>query len=149
MQFITKIEQGKVSDGVRQSLQQALKSLDGKIAKITIEERKKVRSLSQNAFYWGCIIPPIVTLLREYGNDVDGDDTHEFLMENVGKLNKNIVLLDGEVKTVSGSSAILKPMEFEEYLTKVRSFAAEHGVILPLPNEHTLHEQFRHNLERN
>lgn len=135
IQFISKIEHGHMEHGIREAIVRVLKSLEGKIAKITIEEKKKVRSLSQNAYYWGCIIPPIVTMFREYGNNVDAEQIHEFLKDEVGKLSQMITLPDGDIKKISGSSALLKTMEFEDYLTKVRIWAAVWDIFIPLPNE--------------
>lgn len=135
MQFFSKVEQGHISEGCRKSIAAALKSLEGKFTKITIEEKKKNRSLSQNAFYWGVVIPAIVNMFNEYGNNVDAEQVHEFLKAEVGKLNQKVILPDGEIKTISGSSAILQTLEFEEYLTKIRAWAAEWGVLLPFPNE--------------
>ena len=135
IQFFSKVEGGHLSPGCRQSIATALKSLDGKFAKITIEERKKNRSLNQNNFYWGVVIPTIVNMFNEHGNNVDAEQVHEFLKDEVGKLSQVVVLPDGETKKISGSSAILKTMQFEDYLTKIRSWAAEWGVMIPFPNE--------------
>ena len=135
VQFFSKVEKGHISDGCRKAITNVLKSLDGKFAKITIEERKKNRSLSQNSYYWGVVIPLIVNLFNENGNNVDADQVHEFLKAEVGKLNQKLILPDGEIKNVAGSSAKLKTMEFEDYLAKIRAWAAEWGCIVPMPNE--------------
>ena len=126
---------GKLSDQARQMIMQALRSMEGKQIEIVVKEKKKKRSLSQNAFYWGCVIPAITNMFRDYGNNVDNEQVHEFLKSEVGKMNQTIMLPDGEVKEICGSSAALKTMEFENYLTKVRAWAAEWGVIIPMPNE--------------
>src|SRR4051812_17833035 len=111
IQFFSKVEQGHLEKGIRESIAKALQSLNGKFAKITIEERKKTRSQSQNAYYWGCVIPPIVNMFNEQGNNVDAEQVHEFLKDEVGKLSQVVVLPDGEAKKISGSSALLKTME--------------------------------------
>lgn len=136
IQLFSKIEGGHISDGCRKAITNALKSLEGRFAMITIEERKRNRSLSQNAYMWGVVIPPIVTAFNEYGNNVDSEQVHEFLKDEVGKLTKMVVLPDGEVKRISGSTAELKTMEFEDYLERVRAWAAEVlGIQIPMPNE--------------
>lgn len=126
---------GKLSDQARQMIMQTLRNMEGKQIEIVVKEKKRKRSLSQNAFYWGCVIPAITNMFREHGNSVDNEQVHEFLKSEVGKMNQTIVLPDGEVKEICGSSAALKTMEFEDYLTKVRAWAAEWGVVIPLPNE--------------
>lgn len=135
IQFFSPVENGHLTKGTREAITKALQSLNGKNAKITIEERKKVRSLSQNAYYWSQCIPPIVNMFNENGNNVDAEQVHEFLKDEVGKLSRIVVLPDGETKKISGSSALLKTMEFEEYLLKVRMWAQEWGVFISLPNE--------------
>lgn len=135
IQFFSKVEGGHIDMNCRQAIATALKSLDGKTAKITIEERKKKRSSNQNSFYWGYLIPPIVNMFNEHGNNVNSEQVHEYLKAEVGGLNQHVILPDGEVKIMAGSSTILRAMEFEDYLTKIRAWAASFGLILPFPNE--------------
>lgn len=136
IQFFSKVEGGHIDINCRQAIATALKSLEGKTAKITIEEKKRKRSLPQNAFYWSAIIPPIVNMFNEYGNNVDAEQVHEYLKAEVGGLNQQVTLPDGEVKIMPGSSALLRTMEFEDYLTKLRAWAASFGLMLPFPNEY-------------
>ena len=102
---------------------------------IEIKPEKKYRSVFQNSYYWGIVIPIVVNLFNENGNNVDADQVHEFLKAEVGKLNQKLILPDGEIKDVTISSAKLKTMEFEDYLAKIRAWAAEWGCIVPMPNE--------------
>lgn len=120
---------------VRDQIAEAFRSLEGKRVCVSIKEVKRRRSNNQNAYYFGCVIPSIVAMLREFGNDVDELTVHDYLKQEVGKLSRVIVLPDGEVKRVLGSTKALTTMEFEVYLEKCRAFAAEHGVQVPLPNE--------------
>ena len=135
IQFFSPVQDGHITMGCREAIATALKSLNGKFAKITIEERKKTRSISQNSYYWSVCIPPLVNMFNENGNNVDAYQVHEFLKDEVGKLSQIVTLPDGEPKKISGSSALLKTTEFEEYLLKVRMWAAEWDIFIPLPNE--------------
>ena len=135
LNFQSVITNGKLPDAVSKQIAGVLRSLEGKRVTIEIKVQKRRRSLNQNAFYHGCIIPPILAMMREMGNNLDPDDVHSFLKQEVGKLNQVVVLPDGEVKTVTGSSAKLTTMEFEVYLTKIRAWASEWGIMLPMPNE--------------
>ena len=112
-----------------------MRSLAGKRVTIKLSLYRKRRSNNQNAYYWSVIIPAITAMFREYGNNVDGDDVHEFLKLRVGKLAQVFVTPDGEVMKGLGSTTKLSTMEFEVYLEKCRAFAAEHGVAIGLPNE--------------
>lgn len=135
MQFLSKVENGHISDACRKTIAQTIKSLNGKLIKITIEEKKKNRSLSQNNYYWGVVIPAIKIMFDEYGNNISNEQVHEFLKLEVGNLRDTITLPNGDVTVITGSSAGLKTLEFESYLTKIRAWAAEWDVFIPLPNE--------------
>lgn len=135
MQFLSKVENGRISDGCRKIIAQAIKSFNGKFIEIDIKEKKKKRSLSQNAYYWAVVIPAIKVMFDEYGNNVSNEQVHEFLKLEVGKLRDTIILPDGNVRIITGSSAELEPPKFEKYLTEIRAWAAEWDVFIPLPNE--------------
>ena len=130
-----KPENGRPPTAVLHRLLDAISKLDGKRLVLTLKEQKRLRSSNQNRYYWGVVIPPIVRMFREYGNMVDSQDVHEFLKLKVGKLAMNIVTPDGEVVKSLGSTAKLDTQEMEVYLERVRAFAAEYGVAIPLPNE--------------
>ncbi len=126
---------GKLPRDVSEKIAALIRSMNGKKLVITFKEMKKRRSLSQNAYMFGYVIPPIVQMFRDAGNYVDSDDVHAFLKQHVGKLSQVIVTPDGEVLRSLGSTAKLSTMEFEAYLEQVRAWAAEHGVPIDLPNE--------------
>ncbi len=116
-------------------LNEALKAHEGKDVRITLERKRKRRSLNQNAYYFGVVLPAVCELLTDYGNDVDIEETHYFLKAEVGKLTKTIVNQTGVARKVVKSSAKLSTVEMEDYLERVRRWAAGHGVIIPLPEE--------------
>lgn len=132
--YYSMVEKGHLVPSCRQAISEALRSMDGKVVEITIKEQKKVRSLSQNAYYWAVVLPPIVSLFKSWGNNVDALQVHEYLKREVGKLSQVLIMPDGEAK-VTVSSADLKTVAFEEYLQKVRMWAAEWDLNIPLPNE--------------
>jgi hypothetical protein len=91
---------------------------------VTCERWRARRSDSQNAYYWGVVIP----LLAEV-TGYTGDETHEalkahFLMDRTGKLPK------------VRSSAALDTKEFSEYVETIRNWAAaEMGCNIPGPDD--------------
>lgn len=104
--------------------------------KVTIEKAKKLRSTAQNNYYWGTVVPAIQSLLNHHGNDMDEEQTHYFLKEEVMRLSKNVIIPStGEVKKVVGSTAILSTSQFIECIERCKAFAAENGVIIPEPKE--------------
>lgn len=126
---------GFIPTSVLQRLGLAVARMEGKRLIVTLKEQKRRRSLNQNAYYWGCVLPPIVLMFRDAGNNVDAEDVHSYLKEHVGKLKQVFVTADGEILTGAGSTSKLSTVEMEVYLEKVRAWAAEHGVGIPLPNE--------------
>jgi hypothetical protein len=113
-----------------------LRTLEGKHALITVRELARRRSLKQNRFYWGVVIPAVAEMFNDAGTAVDSEEVHEFLKTHVGKLSAEIVTPDGEVCPITGSTAKLGTREFEEYMEKIRAWAAQFHVSIPLPNEH-------------
>lgn len=141
-EFVTKVgPDGKLPQGVAKAISAILAASAGKAVRIVISPYKKRRSTNQNAYYWAVVIPPILAMFREAGNNVDAEDVHEFLKENVGKLRQVFVTPDGEVLSGTGSTARLTTMEMEVYLEKVRAWAAEFDLAIPLPNETVLADE--------
>jgi len=132
--FISKIENGKTT--CSQAIAAALRAFEGKWIAISIKERKRGRSNSQNRFYRGCVVPVIVELLREYGNDADCDIAHEFLKSSflppAGRKRVKV----GKVIVESLSTTWLSTIDFEEYVERIRVFAAEHNYQINYPNEY-------------
>jgi hypothetical protein len=132
--FKSLVTKGKTTCGGAINL--ALTAFNDKWVSITIKELKRGRSLSQNNFYFGCVVPVIVELLREYGNDADCDIAHEFLKSSflppAGRKRVKV----GKVIVESLSTTWLSTIDFEEYLERIRVFAAEHNYQICYPNEY-------------
>jgi len=133
--FISKIENGCLFPKVLEAFNKALKNFEGDIVKITLEKSKKNRSLNQNAYYWGVVIQYILDMFREAGNDVNEEEVHLYLKQHIGKLTKVIVEPNGSKKLVLQSTAKLNTKDFEDYLERIRAWAAGLGVVIPLPKE--------------
>lgn len=103
----------------------ACSELRGLEVEITIDKRRNRRSTLENNYYWGVVLEII--------SDWTGytpQEAHDALRE------KFLSKADGERGLVRiKSSAALTTVEFEEYLSKIRQWASEQGVFIPLPNE--------------
>lgn len=119
----------------RLAIDDCIRGLGGKQIVVKVAQYAKPRSNPQNRYYWGVVIPAITEMFVDAGNYVDHQDVHEFLKLRVGKLAQVFVTKDGEVMKGLGSTAKMTTVKFEEYLTKVRAFAAEYGVQIAEPNE--------------
>lgn len=104
------------------------KKLSGKRIELTLKEEKSQRSLNQNSYYWGVVLK----VLSEH-TGYDPDDIHEICRYMFLKSFKTVG--SKELEYVK-STADLNTAEFEEYLEKIRRWAAvELNCYTPLPNE--------------
>ena len=90
-------------------------------AHITIAEEKRVRSLSQNAYYWVFL----GVIARETGDNAD--DLHEFFKRKL--LPPVFKTIQGEEIRLPRSTTELTKIEFGEYLDKICALTN-----IPLPD---------------
>jgi len=89
---------------------------------------KKGRSNSQNRYYWGVV----VKMLSEYTGFTD-EEIHEILKHHFLSVNKTF---NDMIFYIPQSTTSLTTAQMEDYLTKVRRWAAaELGCSIPEPNE--------------
>jgi len=95
---------------------------------VKIEIIKNNRSNNQNRYYWGVVL--------KYISNNTGSTPEELHDVFKPMFLKEFISFNGsEVERVKDTKR-LTTLEFEAYLTKIRTFAsAELGVFIPLPNE--------------
>ncbi len=101
----------------------------GKRVILSIAAQKKDRSDNENRYYWGVVVK---ILGDELG--YSSDEMHEALKFKFLRMEAEP---DGKrrLETVR-STATLKTDEFEDYLDRIRMWAAaDMGIVIPLPNE--------------
>lgn len=135
LEFSGQVTCGRLPAAVSEKIAAVIRRMDGKRLVISVREQKRRRSLNQNAYYWGVVVELVTQMFVEAGNSISRDDVHDFLKQHVGKLEREIHTPDGEVVTTLGSTAALTTQEFEVYLEKIRAWAAEFGLVIPLPGE--------------
>lgn len=133
-EIYSKYENGKLANA--KAVKKALEQFYGKAIKITIEPKRKRRSLSQNAYYHSVIVTHWQQLLREeHGVIYSVQETHEFLKANFNKVDL-VNEETGEVLTAPKSTTQNTTVQMEEYHEKCRQAAFDFfGAIIPLPNE--------------
>lgn len=89
---------------------------------ITIEKKRAHRSIEQNSFYWGAILP---TISESTGHTEE--DLHEFFKRKFLPP-RYLEVLNEKIK-IPGSTAKLNKPEFCEYLMKIEQLTG-----IPLPN---------------
>jgi hypothetical protein len=102
---------------------------------VTVTKWSRKRSLPQNSYYHGVVVPIILEALREHGyREFTDADVHEHLKDEC--LKKSIPNeVTGEYITVTGSTAELTTVQFQEYIERVAQYASTKlGCIIPSPN---------------
>lgn len=91
---------------------------------VLVERRAKPRSLRENNYYWGVVI----ALISEWCGYTP-EETHDAL--------RAMFLKAGGLEQMPRifSTTSLTTVEMEDYLRRVREWAAHQGVFIPLPNE--------------
>lgn len=95
------------------------------------------RSLPQNQYYWGCVVPMVKDGLVNigYSEVKTNEDAHEILKHLF--LKRKIVNQNTEeVIEIAGSTAELQTQEFNNFLEEVWRWASEYlGINIPEPSE--------------
>lgn len=95
---------------------------------VVIKIHRDSRSIQQNRYYWSVIIG---TLSGEIG--YSAEEMHEILKS---MFLKDWVMFQGEEICIIRSTSALNTKEFEDYLSKIRTWASvENQIYIPLPNE--------------
>lgn len=133
----------------KEELRQLLQSLnDGKhLIRITVYTK---RSLRQNAYYHGVVVPMVRQGLFDAGYDqvTENEDAHEIL-KHIFLKRKFISEQNGDEVVVAGSTRKLTTVEFNEFIHQVTRWAAEYlGVVIPDPNSaYAMLEDYAEELE--
>lgn len=100
-----------------------IKGLQGDI-EVIVRKPQQPRSLKENNYYWGVIIKMISEETGAFPDDVHYELKRMFLKQSGDKI------------PVLISTTDLSTTEFEDFLSKVRIWAAnELGIMIPQPNE--------------
>jgi hypothetical protein len=127
------VKDGKpwLSPAQRKIIDAKFRQMEGKDVRITVSKAERPRSNPQNRFYWGCVLTMIAA---ETGHTTE--ELHEAFKAML--LPRCQVTVAGREVEIAKSTTDLSTGEMEDYLERVRAFAAtELGMTIPLPNEAT------------
>lgn len=100
-------------------------ALRGRDVQVLVEPKRKPRSLAENNYYWGVVIP----IISEWSGFTP-EETHLALKENfLSEFDRAHGLMRMK------STADLSTVDFEKYMSNIRMWAADQGQFIPLPNE--------------
>lgn len=121
---------GKIHVNARKEFDEyIIANFEDKKVSLTVAEVKKQRSINQNNYYWGVIIP---IASDEMG--VTPMEAHHILGDEFLRYEK--ALSDGRKRTMVRSTSDLNTAEAEDYYTQCRQFMSkEFNCYVPVPNE--------------
>jgi hypothetical protein len=135
VEFVSIVKQGRFAPEVQQAIREVMRRMEGQKLRVQISKYRKKRSDRQNRYYWSCVVERVWDALVEAGNDMTKEETHDFL-KNECKLVIEVMDPHGEIIQTLKSTTKLTTLEFENYMTKCRVWAAERGIDIPEPNEY-------------
>lgn len=122
--FLGDIKNGKLKLQRPDRFDNYLLTLDGLPVEVVISKIKKPRSRKENRYYWGVVIILLCDVTGYSDEEMHEALKIKFLMDN-----------SRAIPTVK-STALLTTIEFENYLDKIRLWAAQElSCIIPSPNE--------------
>lgn len=130
-----RIKGGKLDLKQRNSFLSDIQKLKDGDYLLTIEKKRVKRSLSQNAYYWGCIIPIVKDGLNDVGYKMTKEAVHEYLK---GEFNVTEVINErtGEILKGVGSTSEMSTSQMMDYFAEISRWAAEYlNIQIPEPNE--------------
>ena len=118
-------EEGRLTIDDPAAFARVRSTLRGQDVQVLVEPKRKPRSLAENNYYWGVIIPMVSGLLGHTEQETHVDLRAEFLSE----YDKPHNIFHIKSTSVMGAS------DFEKYMSNIRMWASDNGLFIPLPNE--------------
>ncbi len=135
--YILNIENGVGKIQGRKQFEADCRQLGNAKMLITMNRYKAKRSLSQNSFYYGAVIPAIRQGLIDMGfshAEVNLEAVHELLKAKF--LKRDVANNDGQFIELTLSTSELNKVEFGEYLDAINQWSIEFlGFPIPVPEE--------------
>ena len=124
-----KVEKGKLTLASPEKFKEDFRQYEGETVYVSVRPFKPTRSSNQNRYYWAVIIK---TLSEEIG--YSSEEMHEILKQQF-LITETKIIKDKEYK-ITKSTTALNTSEFEDYLSKIRSWASvDLGIFIPEPND--------------
>ena len=128
-------EKGKLKLFAQAEFIEQLKAIPHTIVTLTLSKSGK-RSNNQNRYYWSGVVPIVREGLKDMGIVMSTEQTHSLLKFRF--LKKEFISNDGEVIESIGSTTELSKQEFNEYIERIKQWAAEYlNIQIPDPEEQT------------
>lgn len=137
--YTGRVVDGQVKINGRKGFDADMAKMEGKRLQIEVKPYHASRSLQQNGYYFGCVIPFVQYGLNELGicrHELNAEIVHEMLKNKFLKEDLAHDSWDGEFLTITGSTADLNKLEFADYIEEIRQWAATYlGINIPDPEK--------------
>lgn len=128
------LENGKMPDGMRNTLKNVFPSYAGKKIKLSISEAKEKRSLDQNSLYWVSVVSHVRMARFDMGDPLSIEQVHEDLLQQFAPTVES-TRLDGSVYTRPMRSKEMSVSVMANYMTAIAGFIASMGYPIPVHGE--------------
>lgn len=129
MKHLAFVKNGKLEIANKDNFKKNVRELEDKQVFIFLSERKKKRSLNQNAYYWGVVVDMLAEHLGYFPEEIHEVLKQKFLpKKEIQIMNKNVIIPE--------STTQLSTKAFEDYTEKIRVWAAlELNFVIPDPRQ--------------
>jgi len=108
---------------------------DGRYS-VEVKEAKSKRSLQQNNYRWGVVIPTIIKRFDEGGQIWTPEEVNYLIKKETGMYIEYKQLPSGKFQEIVVETRGKSKATFEEFMEKVRAWAAQELLLtIPMPNE--------------
>ena len=140
MIFKASVVNGKVNIAQKSLFNNIIKSYEGKDIRLKVAKWYKPRSLPQNKYYFGVLIPQVIDALVNNGierHELSTEIVHDLLKMKF--LKKDFVSNDGEVIEYVVGTSKLTTEEFNIYIDDIIRWCADTlSYVAYLPNEQAM-----------
>lgn len=144
MEFLTKIENGKLTFLEENKVKSFISSMEGKNIVINIKKHKKNRSDAQNRWYWGVALKKITQDLYNIQGEL-------FTKEEIHAYHKAVItsskfstlnVLGTEIMVFNDiSTKSMNTIQFNDFKQSIQNHWAVRGIDIPDPNEENFMNQ--------
>jgi len=123
--------EGKLPEVIKKNLQTIIPTFAGKRIRFEIKEWKETRSIDQNSYYWGVILPHVRMVMLESGDANTVEYWHEALLSTFAPL-VDVVNIHGEVIKQPQRSHQMDVATMANYITAISAEMASRGFPVPI-----------------
>lgn len=122
--------------GAKRRFMQMAQRLKG-LQEVSINPRKKTRSLNANAYYWAAVVQPFTEWLRDEWGDpaITTEQAHTVLKKQVLGAKEKVIESTGEVIELIPTTHDMDKYDFADYLDKASAWLAEFCGIVVLSSD--------------